>query len=89
MIVTGSYEDGDTSIDLSSILAKIDFAGITQYAGNTRRLETGDAGDESDAALITIPDTASVAANGTTITISTASAAATTAATFIAIGRRS
>tara|TARA_R100000030_G_scaffold82228_1_gene65021 strand:- start:210 stop:524 length:315 start_codon:yes stop_codon:yes gene_type:complete len=89
MIVTGSYEDGDTSIDLSSLLISIDFVGITQYAANQRRLETGDNADASDGALINIPDTATVAANGTTITINTASATTTAGAKFIAIGRRS
>ena len=89
MIVTGSYEDGDTSIDLSSLLASIDFVGITQYAKSQRRLETGDAADGADAAMIAIPDQASVAANGTTVTIDTASDAGTGAAKFIAIGRRS
>ena len=74
MIVTGSYDAGETGIDLSSLLASIDFCGI-----NT----------DVDAIATTPPvstgDTATI--SGTTVTIN-AAGAATLGGTFLAIGRR-
>ena len=89
MVVTGSYETGDTSIDLSSQLASIDMAVLTPTAALApQTLETGDAADEGDAALFRFREFATV--SGTTITVNTAAAAATIiGGTFFAIGRRS
>jgi hypothetical protein len=97
MIVTGSYEAGDTSIDLSDLLASIDFAGINPSAAQSD-LTTSD-GTSTD--IITLVDSCTV--SGTTITLHSAIssldpdgggaapavAGQTLAGTFIAIGRRS
>ena len=97
MVVTGSYEAGDTSIDLSNLLASIDFAGVNPASAQAN-LTTSD-GSSTD--IVSLVDNCSV--SGTTITIHSAIvsldpdgggvgapvAGATKAGTFFAIGRRS
>ena len=75
MVVTGSYGAGDTSIDLSSLLASIDFAGVNSAAGLV-----------GTSPPVTVADTASF--SGATITVVGASGT-TMGGTFMAIGRRS
>tara|TARA_Y100001938_G_C7907066_1_gene337600 strand:+ start:143 stop:460 length:318 start_codon:yes stop_codon:yes gene_type:complete len=90
MIITGSYEAGDTSIDLSSQLASIDAYILNPSAPNVANHQDVDvAGGSSYTARIHQAfDSATV--SGTTITVSPAYATQTTkAGTFLAIGRRS
>lgn len=99
IVVTGSYEAGDTSIDLSSLMTSIDFAGVNPAAAqaNVTVSNTGTHGND----IISLVDNCTV--SGTTITvvsaivstdadgIGTGGAAipgATVAGTFFAIGRR-
>lgn len=97
MVVTGSYEAGDTSIDLSSLLASIDFAGVNPSTAQAN-LTTSD-GTSTD--IIALVDGCTV--SGTTITVvaavnskdpdgggvGPAVPGATIGGTFLAIGRRS
>ena len=100
MVVTGSYAAGDTSIDLSSLLASIDFAGINPEAAQANVTVSNTGTHAND--VIALVDNCTV--SGTTITIvsavvetdpdgagtgSAAIAGATIAGTFLAIGRRS
>lgn len=93
MVVTGSYEAGDNSIDLSSILVSIDFAGANSSGIIASRpiTDTGALPPMQD--VVFAPD---VRIDGTTIRIAAglasgpiADTAPTQAGTFIAIGRRS
>tara|TARA_R100001510_G_scaffold46052_1_gene42888 strand:+ start:210 stop:557 length:348 start_codon:yes stop_codon:yes gene_type:complete len=100
MIVTGSYGAGDTSIDLSGLLASIDFAGVNPSAAqaNVQLSNTGTHANDT----IALVDNCTV--SGTTITVHSAivevdpdgagtggaaTPGATLAGTFLAIGRRS
>lgn len=96
MIVTGSYTAGETSIDLSDMLASIDFAGINPAEAQTA-VATSD-GTSVDSLVLVDACTVS----GTTITVHTPvdsldpdgagggppTAGETKAGTFLAIGRR-
>ena len=93
MVVTGSYEAGDNAIDLSSLLASIDFAGVNPSGiiASEPITDTGATPPTQDVVLH--PQTR---IDGTTIRISSGLANATIAdsataqgGTFIAIGRRS
>ena len=88
IVVTGSYEASDTSIDLSSLMSSIDFADINPTSAMAPvNLEIGGAADESDATPFTFRNFATV--SGTTITINKVEASQTAiAGTFFAIGRR-
>jgi hypothetical protein len=94
MVVTGSYEAGDNAIDLSSLLASIDFAGVNPSGiiASEPITDTG-AGPPATQDVVLHPQTR---IDGTTIRISSGLANATIAdsataqgGTFIAIGRRS
>ena len=91
MIVTGSYEATDTSIDLSGLLASIDGIIVNPTAvGNLAKIKEIDiAGGTTYAAVDgTFPDLASF--SGSTITVSSFLVGHdTTGGTFVAIGRRS
>ena len=91
MVVTGTYGTSDTSIDLSSLLASIDFAALTPNAvASDNQVEAGTAADGSDAAPFISPEFATVASGSTTIDINAAGfATSNQGGTFIAIGRRS
>jgi hypothetical protein len=100
MIVTGSYDAGETSIELSGLLASIDFAGINPEAAQANVTVSNTGTHAND--VIALVDNCTV--SGTTITIhravvetdpdgagtgAGAIAGATIAGTFLAIGRRS
>ena len=87
MVITGSYTAGETTIDLSSQLSSIDFAG-TNSAAVTVGLDEAGAG----ASAVTLNFNNQIAVSGTTITILDpvqVGGGGTAAGTFIAIGRRS
>ena len=80
MIVTGSYGAGDTSINLTGLLAIIDMAEVTPTVAISPIV--------IDSAPYTFGEFATV--GGTTITVNTPGGAqATVGGTFLAIGRRS
>jgi len=93
MIVTGTFAAGDNAVDLSDMLASIDFAGVN-FAGilaETPITDTG--GTDAVQSVLFHPQTR---IDGTTIRIATgladgtlADTAATQSGTFLAIGRRS
>ena len=94
MIVTGTFEAADNSIDLSSILASIDFAGVNLSGAlqESPITDTGGTGNAQD--VLFHPQTR---IDGTTIRLAMALAdgggvantAVTQGGTFLAIGRRS
>ena len=92
MIVTGTFEAADNSIDLSSILASIDFAGVN-LSGALAESPLQDSATHTTDVLFD-PQTR---IDGTTIRIAMALAdgggvantAVTQGGTFLAIGRRS
>ncbi len=93
MIVTGSYAAGDNAIDLSSVLASIDFAGANSSGIIASRPITDTGGTADEQEVVFAPD---VRIDGTTIRIAGGLADGTIAntnpaqaGTFIAIGRRS
>ena len=91
LIITGSYEAGDTSIDLSSQLASIDSFTINPTSPNTAQIQHVDiiAGGTTWAS-VTVAGLDFGTASGTTITITVPfDGDTTTAGTFMAIGRRS
>jgi len=90
MVVTGTYGSSDASIDLSSLLASIDFAALTPFAvAADNRVEDGSNADGSDIAPFISPEFATVADGATSIDINAAGFATTNqGGTFIAIGRR-
>ena len=91
MIITGSYTAGDTStitIDLSSFLSEIDFAGANS-SGDITAASITDTGAVPATQLVNFaPD---VRIDGTSVKIAHGVAVPPTqqAGTFIAIGRRS
>ena len=100
MIVTGSYEAGDVSIDLSSLLASIDFAGINPSGAHAYESIGDTGGGSSGTQTVTFAPKARI--DGTTIRIGsgvsdltdpdatdTALIAVGEDGTFFAIGRRS
>lgn len=93
MIVTGSYAAGDNSVDLSSLLASIDFAGANSSGIIASRPIADNGGTGNLQAVVFAPD---VRIDGTTIRIAGGLADGTIgdtapvqAGTFLAIGRRS
>jgi len=93
LIVTGTYAAGDNAVDLSSILASIDFAGANSSGIIASRPITDTGGGGGIQAVVFAPD---CRIDGTTIRIAAgladgtiADTAPTQAGTFIAIGRRS
>ncbi|MEK9694213.1 MAG: hypothetical protein VW270_00535 [Candidatus Poseidoniales archaeon] len=94
MIVTGSYEASDNEIDLSGLLASIDFAGVNPSGiiASEPLTDTG-AGPPATQDVVLHPQTR---IDGTTIRISSglanptiANSAVAQAGTFFAVGRRS
>jgi hypothetical protein len=75
VIITGTYAAADTSIDLSDLLASIDFAGVNSAASVVATTPP-----------VTVADTAQV--SDTTITV-IGTGGTTAGGTFLAIGRRS
>ena len=90
MIVTGSFEAGDTSIDLSSQLASIDGIIVNFNAAQLLRHQDVDiAGGTSYAAVVGAGEDIATF-SGTTITIEPPLTGQTTnPGTFLVIGRRS
>ena len=93
MVVTGTYEAADASIDLSSFLSEIDMAVLTPAAAGPIQVEVGTAADGSDAEATLFREFATVAAGSTTVTINKPGGAhtppvAAAGGSFIAIGRR-
>lgn len=93
MIVTGTYAAGDNAIDLTGILASIDFAGANSSGAIAARPITDTGGTANLQQVVFAPD---VRIDGTTIRIAGGLADGTIgdtapaqAGTFIAIGRRS
>jgi len=87
MVITGSYTAGETTIDLSSQLSSIDFAGTNSAAISVSLPEAGNGAGE-----IVLNMNNQIAVSGTTITILDplqTGGGGTAAGTFIAIGRRS
>ena len=90
LIITGSYEAGDTSIDLSSQLASIDAITVNPSAPNVISLKEADPAGGSSFGITPLLATDVATFSGTTITISVPAVGQTTkAGTFLAIGRRS
>lgn len=95
MIVTGSYEAGDTAIDLSSQLASIDAFILNPVEPNVFRIEDIDVTGGTTYAEQLVNGvldigTLGLGGNSTLITIATPAKTQTTkAGTFLAIGRRS
>tara|TARA_R100000908_G_C3655479_1_gene85235 strand:+ start:120 stop:446 length:327 start_codon:yes stop_codon:yes gene_type:complete len=93
MIVTGTFAAGDNSVDLSGLLASIDFAGAN-FSGIIASFQITDTGGTANAQdVVFSPD---VRIDGTTIRIAggladgtIANTNPTQAGTFLAIGRRS
>ena len=93
MVVTGTYEAADATIDLSSFLSEIDMAVLTPIAAGPINIEVGSAADGSDAESTLFREFATVAAGSTTITVNVPGgthtpAVAAAGGSFIAIGRR-
>jgi len=93
MIITGTYAAGDNEIDLTGMLASIDFAGANSSGIIASRPITDTGGGGNLQQVVFAPD---VRIDGTTIRIAggladgtIADTAPAQAGTFIAIGRRS
>jgi len=89
IIVTGSYQAGDVSIDLSSLMTSIDAIIVNPNAAVPQTVDATPADDGGTAQSLSLLDTATF--SGTTITLAPASDAGlnqTVAGTFLAIGRR-
>ena len=91
MIITGSYEAGDTTIELSDQLANIDAFILNPSAPNTAQFGQIDVNaGGSSMASVTVASMDLATYTGTTVTIATSVGGETTiAGTFLAIGRRS
>tara|TARA_B100001094_G_C17456100_1_gene450587 strand:- start:94 stop:402 length:309 start_codon:yes stop_codon:yes gene_type:complete len=87
MIVTGSYEAGDTSIVLGDILASVDAFILNPSSAVGQVVDTTPADDGGTPGTLNLLDVATV--DGTTVTIAGAASGTTVAGTFLAIGRRS
>jgi len=87
MVVTGSYAAGDTSIDLSSLLASIDMATVTPTGATPAILP--EAGAAATAVTLNISDVCSVSGTTITVTEGVQGGVGTVGGTFMAIGRRS
>lgn len=89
IIITGSYTAGTTSIDLSSLLNSIDFAGVNATNSTDLAISPSDDGSDGDTiGGVQIADQCTF--SGTTVTIlkSAGAAAGTKPGTFLVIGRR-
>jgi hypothetical protein len=93
MIVTGTYAAGDNEVDLSGLLASIDFAGANSSGIIAARPITDTGATPPTQDVVFAPD---VRIDGTTIRIAggladgtIANSAPQQAGTFLAIGRRS
>lgn len=88
MVVTGTYEAADATIDLSAFLSEINFADINPTSAMAPlNIEIGTDAGTGDATPMTFRNFATV--SGTTITINKVEATQTAiGGTFIAIGRR-
>jgi len=87
MVITGSYTAGETTIDLSSQLSSIDFAG-TNGAGALSAVGITDTGGAADAQDVHFNNLCII--NGSSILIASGNGGyPVKAGTFIAIGRRS
>lgn len=90
MIVTGSYEAGDTTIELGGLLASIDGVIVNPSAVQTAKHQDVDIANGTSYAAVTASNVDTAIFSDTTITIAPVLAGETTAAgTFVAIGRRS
>tara|TARA_R100000773_G_scaffold21440_2_gene19032 strand:+ start:14714 stop:15031 length:318 start_codon:yes stop_codon:yes gene_type:complete len=90
LVITGSYEAGDTSIDLSSQLASIDSIMLNPSAPNVISIKEADPAGGSSFGVTALLASDFGSFSGTTITISVPAIGQTTkAGTFLAIGRRS
>lgn len=87
LVVTGDYAAGDTSIDLSSILASIDMATVTPTAAVAALLPEAGAGGTP--ITLNIADVCTVSGTTITVTEGVTSGAGTVGGSFMAIGRRS
>ena len=90
LIITGSYEAGDTNIDLSSQLVSIDAITVNPASAHNIRVKEADAsgGVSYTATVFLLKDIATF--RGTEIEIVPPNFTLTTkAGTFLAIGRRS
>ena len=90
LIITGSYEAGDTLIDLSSQLASIDAITVNPDGAHSVRVKEADAtgGVSYTATIFLLKDIATF--RGTDIEVVPPNLSLTTrAGTFLAIGRRS
>ena len=90
IIITGSFEAGDTSIDLSSQLASIDACIVNVSAVNIARHQDVDPAGGTSYAAKRHFTTNNCTFSGTTISVGAQYEDQTTkAGTFLAIGRRS
>lgn len=87
MVVTGTYAAGDTSIDLSGLLASIDMANITPTTFTGANLP--EAGASATPVILNISDVCSVSGTTITVTEGVTGGAGTVGGTFFAVGRRS
>lgn len=87
MVVTGSYAAGDTSIDLTSLLASIDMATVTTSAATLALLP--EAGNTASSITLNINDICTVSGTTITVTEGVTGGVGTAGGTFMAIGRRS
>ena len=90
IIVTGTYESGDTTIELGGFMNEISAFSINPTSTlPTVSIYGGSALPGGEAANITLPDGFHWDANRTTVTLyGGATAAARTSGKFMAIGRR-
>jgi len=90
MIITGSYEAGDTSIVLGDQLASIDAVIVNPTAVQTAKLKEIDIANGTTYAAVTVSNLDTATYSATTITIAPVSTGeTTTAGSFLVIGRRS
>ena len=90
LVVTGSYEAGDTSIDLSSQLASIDAITVNPSTPNNLSIQDADPAGGSSFGVTALVALDVATFSGTTISITPPALGQTTkAGTFLAIGRRS
>jgi hypothetical protein len=88
MIITGSYEAGDTSINLTGLLASIDALILNPSGVAPQVVDTTPADDGGTPGTLSLLDIGTF--SGSTITINPAVVGTPTGAgTFLAIGRRS
>jgi len=90
MIVTGSYDAGEASVDLSGLLASIDGAIVNPTAAQLVKHQDVDIAGGTSYAAVDNSIMDAITFSGTTITIAPAFVGqTTTGGTFVVIGRRS